>query len=269
PPAAPKPDNTSARQPAAPVVLDGGAVSAEGQGGGVAAEKSAGPADAAGTGGAKRETSEAVTVTSDAAVTAPAPAPPPAKAAPAEVAAEPKKAARDEELARAKAPDDSYTYHDRAQRAEQQNRAANQQRNSQQVQMPDGGSQRGDSRAMNNRGNVVGESAPPASRAQRSAPAGTRGRSDDDRKERASAAEADETVRVENETRSAAGRRFRREGSAWVDVEYKPSMKMTGVRRGTDGYRALVADIPELGRIAEQLGGEVIAVVKGRAYRIR
>jgi hypothetical protein len=44
---------------------------------------------------------------------------------------------------------------------------------------------------------------------------------------------------------------------------------MTAVRRGTEGYRALVADIPELGRIAEQLGGEVITVVKGRAYRIR
>jgi hypothetical protein len=41
------------------------------------------------------------------------------------------------------------------------------------------------------------------------------------------------------------------------------------VRRGTDAYRALVADIPELGRIAEQLPGEIVVVVKGRAYRIR
>jgi hypothetical protein len=191
------------------------------------------------------------------------------KAAPAEVAAEPKKAARDEELARAKAPDDSYTYNDRLHQTEQQNRAANQARNRQETQMPDGGGQRGVSRAMNNRGNVGGASAPPASRAQRSAPAGRRGRADDDRKAREAANEEDEVARVETETRSAAGHRFRREGSAWVDVEYKPSMKMTGVRRGTDGYRALVADIPELGRIAEQLGGEVIAVVKGRAYRIR
>jgi len=136
------------------------------------------------------------------------------------------------------------------------------------MQMPDGGAQRGESRALNNssRGNAGSES---ASRAQRSAPAGRRGRADDKRKEREGDAEEDEAVRVETETRSAAGRRFRREGNAWVDVEYKPSMKMTGVRRGTDGYRALVADIPELGRIAEQLGGEVIAVVKGRAYRIR
>ena len=71
------------------------------------------------------------------------------------------------------------------------------------------------------------------------------------------------------ETRAVAGRRFRREGGAWVDVNYRSSMSMTGVRRGTEAYRALVADIPELSRIAEQLGGEVITVVRGRAYRIR
>ncbi|HWS56462.1 MAG TPA: hypothetical protein VN228_20155, partial [Pyrinomonadaceae bacterium] len=71
------------------------------------------------------------------------------------------------------------------------------------------------------------------------------------------------------ETRSVAGRRFRREGGAWVDVNYRPTMSMTGVRRGTESYRALVADHPELGRIAEQLGGEVITVIGGRAYRIR
>jgi hypothetical protein len=44
---------------------------------------------------------------------------------------------------------------------------------------------------------------------------------------------------------------------------------MTGVRRGSEEFRALVADIPELGRIAEQIGGEVIAVIGNRAYRIR
>jgi hypothetical protein len=46
-------------------------------------------------------------------------------------------------------------------------------------------------------------------------------------------------------------------------------MRSTGVRRGSEGYRALVADIPELGRIAEQLKGEIVVVIKGRAYRIR
>jgi hypothetical protein len=71
------------------------------------------------------------------------------------------------------------------------------------------------------------------------------------------------------ESRSVAGHRFRREGGAWVDVNYKRSMASTGVRRGTDAYRALVADIPEIGRVAEQLGGEVTVVVRGRAYHIR
>ncbi len=79
----------------------------------------------------------------------------------------------------------------------------------------------------------------------------------------------DEERTNEAETRSASGHRFRRQGGAWVDVKYSTSMSMTGVRRGTDGYRALVADIPELGRIAEQLSGEVVVVIKGRAYRIR
>ncbi|HYE14008.1 MAG TPA: hypothetical protein VD968_06165 [Pyrinomonadaceae bacterium] len=80
-------------------------------------------------------------------------------------------------------------------------------------------------------------------------------------------AEADEGAR--EETRVAAGHRFRRQGGAWVDVNYKPSMSSTGVRRGTEAFRALVADIPEIGRVAEQISGEVIVVVSGRAYRIR
>ncbi|MDT5262604.1 MAG: hypothetical protein QOC61_1608 [Acidobacteriota bacterium] len=78
----------------------------------------------------------------------------------------------------------------------------------------------------------------------------------------------DEALRTD-ETRSAAGHRFRREGGAWVDVNYKSSMSSTGVRRGTEAFRALVADIPEIGRIAEQFSGEVVVVVHGRAYRIR
>jgi hypothetical protein len=104
------------------------------------------------------------------------------------------------------------------------------------------------------------------------APAPRRGRSTDEKRAKTeddrSAADEDEVAHFSN-TRSVAGHRFRRDGGAWVDVNYKPSMSSTGVRRGTDQYRALVADLPELGRIAEQLGGEVVAVIKGRAYRIR
>lgn len=97
------------------------------------------------------------------------------------------------------------------------------------------------------------------------APASRRARSADEKRART---EDDEVVRSE-ETRSAAGHRFRRDGGAWVDVNYKPSMPSTGVRRGTDAYRALVADIPEIAHVAEQLGGEVVVVIRGRAYRIR
>jgi hypothetical protein len=96
-----------------------------------------------------------------------------------------------------------------------------------------------------------------------SPPAAKRGRSDQD-----AASEAERTNSVAD-SRAVAGHRFRRDGGAWVDVNYKSSMSSTGVRRGTDAYRALVADIPEIGRVAEQLGGEVVVVVRGRAYRIR
>jgi hypothetical protein len=71
------------------------------------------------------------------------------------------------------------------------------------------------------------------------------------------------------ETRSVGGRRFRRQGSAWVDTAYNSSRSTINVARGSDQYRALVADEPRIGSIAEQLGGEVIVVWKGRAYRIR
>jgi 3-hydroxyisobutyrate dehydrogenase-like beta-hydroxyacid dehydrogenase len=54
-----------------------------------------------------------------------------------------------------------------------------------------------------------------------------------------------------------------------VDVKYKSSMPSTGVRRGTETFRALVADVPVIGRVAEQISGEVIVVVSGRAYTIR
>lgn len=71
------------------------------------------------------------------------------------------------------------------------------------------------------------------------------------------------------ETRSVAGRRFRRQGDAWVDTSYRASQATVQIGRGSEQYRALVGDEPELGRIANALGGEVVVVWKGRAYRIR
>lgn len=70
------------------------------------------------------------------------------------------------------------------------------------------------------------------------------------------------------ETRSVAGRKFRRAGGAWIDTAYT-SQAVTVVRRNSEQYRALVADEPDLRRISDALGGEVTVVWKGRAYRIR
>ncbi|HEX8495318.1 MAG TPA: zf-HC2 domain-containing protein [Pyrinomonadaceae bacterium] len=70
------------------------------------------------------------------------------------------------------------------------------------------------------------------------------------------------------ETRSAGGRQFRRQGGAWVDTAYHSSRSTINVARGSEQYRALVADEPGIASIADQLGGTVILVWKKRAYRI-
>jgi hypothetical protein len=54
-----------------------------------------------------------------------------------------------------------------------------------------------------------------------------------------------------------------------VDTAYNSSLSVINVARGSEQYRALIADEPGLRRIAEQLSGEVVVVWKGRAYRIR
>ena len=71
------------------------------------------------------------------------------------------------------------------------------------------------------------------------------------------------------ETRRVSGRLFHREGNAWVDADYAEGRATVKVSRGSEQYRALIADEPGLRSIAEQLGGEVIVVWKGVAYRIR
>jgi hypothetical protein len=69
------------------------------------------------------------------------------------------------------------------------------------------------------------------------------------------------------ETRSVGGHRFQRRGGAWVDTAYNSSRLLTNVARGSEQYRALVADEPGLRTIAEHLNGEVIVSWKNRAYR--
>jgi len=79
----------------------------------------------------------------------------------------------------------------------------------------------------------------------------------------------DKKKAAEVETRTVMGRHFNREGGAWVDTAYQSSRAMIRVSRGSEQFRALVADEPAIRTIAEQLGGVVIVVWKGRAYRIQ
>jgi hypothetical protein len=77
--------------------------------------------------------------------------------------------------------------------------------------------------------------------------------------------EADEA----GETRSVAGRRFRKSGRVWIDTAYDSSKAITTVARGSEQYRALVADEPSIRKIADELDGEIVVVWKGSTYRIR
>ena len=72
-----------------------------------------------------------------------------------------------------------------------------------------------------------------------------------------------------SDTRTVSGRRFRRQGGVWIDTSYELPRATTVVTRGTEQFRALVADEPGIRDIADQLHGEVVVVWKGRAYRIR
>ena len=76
---------------------------------------------------------------------------------------------------------------------------------------------------------------------------------------------SDTTERVDS--RTVSGKRFVRQNNSWIDAAYQGSRATTNVKRGSEQYRALIADEPSLRTFAEQLGGEVIVVWKGRAYR--
>ena len=70
----------------------------------------------------------------------------------------------------------------------------------------------------------------------------------------------------EAETRSVGGRKFRKQGSAWIDQKFKSSMTLKSVSRGSDEFNALDSGLRS---IAQQLSGEVIVVWKGKAYLIK
>lgn len=70
-------------------------------------------------------------------------------------------------------------------------------------------------------------------------------------------------------TRSVAGRRFQKRGGVWIDTAYDSSKEVVSVTRGSEQYRGLVADEPQIKTIADELDGEIIVVWKGHTYRIR
>ena len=71
------------------------------------------------------------------------------------------------------------------------------------------------------------------------------------------------------ETKSVAGRQFRKQGGIWTDTAYDSSRGAMNLTRNSEAYRTLVADEPGIKTIADQLDGEIIVVWKGRAYHIR
>jgi len=68
------------------------------------------------------------------------------------------------------------------------------------------------------------------------------------------------------ETRSVGGRKFKRQGNAWVDAKLKSSMSIRTVARGSEEFDKLDSGLRS---IAKQLNGEIVVVWKGKAYRIR
>jgi hypothetical protein len=75
--------------------------------------------------------------------------------------------------------------------------------------------------------------------------------------------------RADGVIRTVGGRRFRKQGGLWVDTAYNSNSAIVNVARGSEQYRALIADEPTIKTIAEQLDGPIIVVWKGRTYRIR
>lgn len=107
-----------------------------------------------------------------------------------------------------------------------------------------------------------------AERAREStAPAAPR-RSMDDKRAATRKADAAESGKDEEapQMRSVGGRKFQRQGNAWVDVKFKSSMSVKNVARASDDFASLDSGLRS---IAQQLGGEVVVVWKGKAYRIR
>ena len=90
-----------------------------------------------------------------------------------------------------------------------------------------------------------------------------------DEKKSDETAQAAKPRTADEETRTIAGRRFRKQRGIWIDTAYESSTNTVDMTRDSEQFRALVADEPAIGTISKQLDGEVIVVWKGHAYRIR
>lgn len=66
------------------------------------------------------------------------------------------------------------------------------------------------------------------------------------------------------DSRSVGGKSFKKVGGVWFDAAYG-SQPQTSVKRGSDDYKALDAGLRS---IAESLGGTVVVLWNGKAYRI-
>ncbi len=66
-------------------------------------------------------------------------------------------------------------------------------------------------------------------------------------------------------TRNAGGKKFNNRDGAWYDTEYR-GQSTINIRRGTDEYNKLDSGLRD---IANTIGGTVVVVWKGKAYRIR
>jgi hypothetical protein len=70
----------------------------------------------------------------------------------------------------------------------------------------------------------------------------------------------------EADTRTVGGRKFKRQGNAWIDVKLKSSMSIKTISRGSDEFEKLDA---RLRSISQQFSGPIVVVWKGKAYRIQ
>lgn len=71
---------------------------------------------------------------------------------------------------------------------------------------------------------------------------------------------------AEADTRSVGGRKFTRQGNAWIDTRLKSSMSIKTISRGSEDFEKLDSGLRS---ISQQFNGPVVVVWKGKAYRIQ